>query len=154
MATLKKNHKSFIVIRLACYDSPSDIQEAFQENFNFKVSASQISYYNPSSVQGNAQLAQKWKDLFNETRKRFKKEVQDIPIANQAFRLKKLQRNMEQLERMKNYKGANETIEQAAKEVGGAYTNKHELTGKDGGPIETNQNVVFYLPDNGRDSSE
>ncbi len=33
----------------------------------------------------------------------------------------------------------------------GMLTNKHELTGKDGGPIETNPQVVFYIPGNGRD---
>ncbi|KCY24821.1 phage domain protein, partial [Acinetobacter baumannii 1042969-1197] len=28
-------------------------------------------------------------------------------------------------------------LEQAAKEVGGLYTNRKEITGKDGGPVQT-----------------
>lgn len=62
---------------------------------------------------------------------------------------------MQQLEKMRNYKGANETIEQAAKEVGGAFTNKHEHehSGSVGGvlvvpespdPEEWAQSVVTY----------
>lgn len=31
------------------------------------------------------------------------------------------------------------------------YVERTELTGKDGNPIETNENVILYLPDNGRD---
>ncbi len=30
-----------------------------------------------------------------------------------------------------------EVLEQAAKDAGGLYTNRRELTGKDGGPIQT-----------------
>lgn len=127
MAALKSNHKTFIVIRLACYDPPSEVAEAVQEEYGVQISRSQINYYNPTSIQGAQQLAQEWKDLFYETRSKFKEAIQDIPIANQAYRLKKLQQNMERLERMKNYKAANETIEQAAKEVGGSFTNRHEM---------------------------
>lgn len=33
----------------------------------------------------------------------------------------------------------------------GLFTEKHELTGKDGGPVQTESTVQFYLPANGRD---
>lgn len=155
MASLANKHKSFIVIRLACYDSSTEIQEEFMNSFGFTPSLTQISYYNPKNAQGSKQLAQKWKDLFDETRLKFKEEIQDIPIANQAYRLKKLQRNMESLERMRNYKAANETIEQAAKEMGGAFTNEKKLdhSGSIGGvlvspqqqdPDQWAQDVVEY----------
>lgn len=32
----------------------------------------------------------------------------------------------------------------------GMFTDKVELTGKDGGPMQTTETVQFYLPDNGR----
>jgi hypothetical protein len=41
-----------------------------------------------------------------------------------------------------------------AKIMGFEAPQQHEHTGKDGGPIETESNVHFYLPDNGRDSDE
>lgn len=126
MATLNEKHKSFIVMSLACYESPVKLQEVVQERFGVEVSRSQLAYYNPKSIQGSDQLAQKWKDLFDETRGRFLEEIAEIAISQRAYRLKKLQETLDNFERMKNYKGVNECLEQAAKEMGGAFTNKRE----------------------------
>jgi len=39
-------------------------------------------------------------------------------------------------------------LEDIAKEVGGrSAPRRHEITGKDGGPLETKTSVVFYVPD-------
>lgn len=35
----------------------------------------------------------------------------------------------------------------------GSFVERQELTGKDGGPIQTNSTVQIYLPDNGRDQA-
>lgn len=126
MATLKSKHKKFIITRLACFDAPSEIAEEFEEYFDFEVPLNQISYYNPGNLQGR-DLAAKWKDLFTEVRERFLEEVQHTPIAHKAYRLRKLQQIFEKFERMANYKAANETLEQAAKEMGGWFTNKKLL---------------------------
>ncbi|MGM7841927.1 DUF2280 domain-containing protein, partial [Yersinia enterocolitica] len=81
---------------------------------------------------------QKWIDLFNSTRSRFQTEISDIPIANRAYRLRALDRMAAKAETMKNFAMTAQLMEQAAKEVGDAYSNKHKLehTGKDGGVIE------------------
>lgn len=71
-------------------------------------------------------MAQKWKELFYATRRQFLEEITEIPISQKVYRLKKLQENLDIYERMRNYKGINECLEQAAKEVGGAFTNKRE----------------------------
>ncbi|MDU9086924.1 DUF2280 domain-containing protein, partial [Klebsiella pneumoniae] len=86
--------------------------------------------------------AKKWVDLFNRTRDRFLNEISDIPIANKAYRLRVLQRMSTTAEGMKNLGMTAQLLEQAAKEVGDAYSNKQkvELTGKDGGPL----NQVTY----------
>ena len=65
-----------------------------------------------------------------------------IPIANKAYRLRVLQRMSTTAEGMKNLGMTAQLLEQAAKEVGDAYSNKQkvELTGKDGGPL----NQVTY----------
>ncbi|MBN0588295.1 DUF2280 domain-containing protein, partial [Pseudomonas aeruginosa] len=64
------------------------------------------------------------------------------PIANKAYRLRVLQRMSTTAEGMKNLGMTAQLLEQAAKEVGDAYSNKQkvELTGKDGGPL----NQVTY----------
>ncbi|MGV1223480.1 DUF2280 domain-containing protein, partial [Klebsiella pneumoniae] len=76
------------------------------------------------------------------TRDRFLNEISDIPIANKAYRLRVLQRMSTTAEGMKNLGMTAQLLEQAAKEVGDAYSNKQkvELTGKDGGPL----NQVTY----------
>nr|WP_259391268.1 putative metallopeptidase [Pectobacterium polaris] len=84
-------------------------------------------------------------DMFHTTRERFQNEIADIPIANKAYRLRVLDRMATKAESMKNMALTASLMEQAAKEVGDAYSNKQkvELTGKDGGPV----NQVNYTPE-------
>lgn len=63
-------------------------------------------------------------DLFHDTRKRFREETADIPIANRAFRLRAMNRFVEKAETMKNIGLAMQILEQAAKETGDIYVNR------------------------------
>jgi hypothetical protein len=60
-------------------------------------------------------------------------EISDIPIANKAYRLRVLQR-MATAENMKNMGMTAQLLEQAAKECGDAYTNKHKVEHSGGLP--------------------
>ncbi|HBW4825632.1 TPA: DUF2280 domain-containing protein [Klebsiella pneumoniae] len=141
MAALKPEVRAFIVQELACFDTPSQIVESVQKEFKVQVTRQQVASHDPTKVAGKG-LAQKWVDLFNRTRDRFLNEISDIPIANKAYRLRVLQRMSATAEGMKNLGMTAQLLEQAAKEVGDAYSNKQkvELTGKDGGPL----NQVTY----------
>ncbi|EIV2274657.1 TPA: DUF2280 domain-containing protein [Klebsiella pneumoniae] len=141
MAALKPEVRAFIVQELACFDTPSQIVESVQKEFKVQVTRQQVASHDPTKVAGKG-LAQKWVDLFNRTRDRFLNEISDIPIANKAYRLRVLQRMSTTAEGMKNLGMTAQLLEQAAKEVGDAYSNKQkvELTGKDGGPL----NQVTY----------
>ena len=58
-------------------------------------------------------------------------------------------------ERKGNYPLAAALNKQAAEEMGNAYTNRREVTGKDGKDLPApvaNAVAVFALPDNGRDA--
>ena len=138
MAALKPGVKAFIVQSLACFDALAIVGEAVQKQFGIKVTPQQIESHDPTKASGKG-LAQKWVDLFHETRKRFQTEISDIPIANKAYRLRALDRMMNNAEKMRNIALATEIIEQAAKECGDAYTNKHkfEHSGPNGGAIQT-----------------
>ncbi|MBM7159421.1 DUF2280 domain-containing protein [Klebsiella pneumoniae] len=138
MAALKPEVRAFIVQELACFDTPSQIVESVQKEFKVQVTRQQVASHDPTKAAGKG-LAQKWVDLFNRTRDRFLNEISDIPIANKAYRLRVLQRMSKTAEGMKNLGMTAQLLEQAAKEVGDAYTNKLkvESTGKDGGPIKT-----------------
>jgi hypothetical protein len=141
MAALKPEVKAYIIQMLACYDTPSQVVEAVQKDFGIAITRQQVETHDPTKVSGKT-LAKKWVDLFNHTRDRFLNEISDIPIANKAYRLRVLQRMSTTAENMKNIGMTAQLLEQAAKEVGDAYSNKQkvELTGKDGGPL----NQVTY----------
>lgn len=141
MAKLSDKQKTFIVQALACWDTPSQVGEAFKDEFGLDVPRMQVAQYDPTKVAGK-DLAKKWRDLFEATRKRFREEIAEIPIADQAFRLRQLGRIYDKHISRGNVIGAAGVLEQAAKEVGGAFTNKREHTGAGGGPIEQKTVVV------------
>lgn len=138
MAALKNDVKAYIVQSLACFDSPSQVVEAVQVEFKLKISRQQVEAYDPTKASGKA-LAARWVDMFNATRARFQNEIADIPIANKAYRLRVLDRMATRAEGMKNLAMTAQLMEQAAKEVGDAYTNRQKVehTGANGGPIES-----------------
>ncbi|MGP2486931.1 DUF2280 domain-containing protein [Pantoea ananatis] len=138
MAALKPEVKAYIVQSVACFDTPSQVAESVLKEFGVKINRQQVEQHDPTKASGK-KLAKKWVDMFNGTRNRFQTEIADIPIANKAYRLRALDRMASRTETMKNFTLTAQLIEQAAKEVGDAYTNRQKIehTGKDGGPIES-----------------
>lgn len=118
MARLTPEMQTFIITALACYDTPSAVMQSVKEEFNVVVSKQQMNNYDPTTVNGRKALSQKYKDLFFETRERFKEDLAAIPIANKAYRLRALQGFMEKAADKKNYVLAAQFIDQAAREVG------------------------------------
>ena len=139
MATLKEPVKIFIVQALACRDTPQEVAEAVKQEFKIELDRRQCASYDPTKPAGQ-NLSKKFVQLFNETREKFDAGLIDIPIANKHFRLKQYQKQLER--NAKNTVMSLKILEQAAKDVGGQFTNRQEITGKDGKPIETvNSNV-------------
>jgi Uncharacterized conserved protein len=155
MATLKGEVKAFIVQSLACFDTPSQVVELVKREFGLSITRQQVESHDPTKANGRG-LAQKWVELFHETRKRFQTELSDIPIANKAYRLRALDRMMTRAEGMKNMALAASLMEQAAKEVGDAYSNKQKVehTSPDGSmsPRPTTIRLVGVDPANGKPS--
>lgn len=153
MAALKPEVRAFIVQELACFDTPSQIVESVQKEFKVQVTRQQVASHDPTKAAGKG-LAQKWVDLFNRTRDRFLNEISDIPIANKAYRLRVLQRMSTTAEGMKNLGMTAQLLEQAAKEVGEAYSNKQKVehTSPDGSmsPRPTTIRLVGVEPTNGK----
>lgn len=123
MAALRDEVKQFVVQALACFDTPTQVSVSVKEEFGLDVPRQQIAAYDPYKYVGRS-LSVKWKTLFDDTRKRFREEQAEIPIANRAFRLRALARMAQQAESMKNIALAVQVIEQAAKEVGDMYVNR------------------------------
>ena len=138
MATLKGEVKAFIVQSLACFDTPSQVVESVKKEFGLSITRKQVESHDPTKANGRGQ-DQKLASIINATPERFQNEISDIPIANKAYRLRVLDRMATRAEGMKNLALTAEIIEQAAKECGDAYTNKHkfEHSGPNGGAIQT-----------------
>lgn len=126
MAILTAEVKGFIVQALACFDTPTQVAEAVKKEFNIEITRQQVAQHDPTKSTG-ANLAGKWRVLFEDTRKRFRDDTADIPIANRAYRLRVLDRMAARAEGMKNIALAAQLLEQAAKETGGTYTNKQQV---------------------------
>ncbi|AUM25913.1 DUF2280 domain-containing protein [Acinetobacter pittii] len=133
MAALKEPVKIYIVQALACRDTPQEVVEQVKQEFGVDISRSQCECYDPTKYSGR-NLSKKYVELFESTREKFDEGLIDIPIANKYYRLKQYQR---QLDRTRNVKTALKILEQAAKDIGGQFTNRQEITGKDGGPVQT-----------------
>ncbi|HDT4073453.1 DUF2280 domain-containing protein [Klebsiella variicola] len=149
----KSEVKAYIIQMLACYDTPSQVVEAVQKDFGIAITRQQVETHDPTKVSGKT-LAKKCVGLFNLTRDRFLNEISDIPIANKAYRLRVLQRMSTTAENMKNIAMTAQLLEQAAKEVGEAYSNKQKVehTSPDGSmsPRPTTIRLVKVEPTNGK----
>lgn len=123
MAALRDEVKAFVVQALACFDTPSQVVASVKAEFGLEVSRQQCEAYDPTKYVGR-NLHVRWKTLFEDTRKRFREETADIPIANRAYRLRTLGRMAEKAENMKNMALTAQLLEQAAKEVGDVFVNR------------------------------
>ncbi|MGY3014680.1 hypothetical protein ACVWZ5_000185 [Pseudomonas sp. TE6283] len=123
MAALRSEVKAYIVQALACFDTPSQVAEAVKKEFGIEISRQQCESHDPTKYAGQ-KLGQKWVDLFNLCRERFRNETADIPIANRAYRLRGLGRMAEKAENMRNLALTAQLYEQAAKECGDMYVNR------------------------------
>ncbi|WP_168383451.1 DUF2280 domain-containing protein [Acinetobacter indicus] len=129
MAALKEPVKIFIVQALACRDTPQEVVDLVKQEYGIQISRSQCQAYDPTKYSGR-NLSKKFVDLFNKTRADFDAGLIDIPIANKHYRLKQYQKQLER--NAKNTVMSLKILEQAAKDVGGQFTNRQEITGKDG----------------------
>ena len=94
MAALKEPVKIFIVQSLACFETPQQVADAVKQRFGIEIERQQCENYDPTKY-GGRNLSKKLRDLFERTRKDFKANIEDIPLANKAFHFKELQRMYE-----------------------------------------------------------
>lgn len=149
MARLTQEVQAFVVQQLACFLTPSEVVAAVAEEFGVAIDRQQAWRYNPAN---DPALAPKWRILFEETRAAFIKETATIGIAHRAYRLRRLEVYLRAAEKRGNHGLAARLLRQAAEEMGGTYSGRREITGKDGAPV--GPAVVLYIPENGRDGPE
>jgi len=135
---LSDEAKAFIIQSLACFDGLAVVVKAVKAEFGIEISRQLCESHDPTKKAG-VKLGERWRVLFEETRKAFLEDSSQIAISHRSVRLRTLQRMAEKAETQGNMVLAASLLEQAAKEVGDSYTNRHKLehTGRDGGPIQT-----------------
>lgn len=133
-ATLSNEAKTFIVQALACFDSPTVVAKAVKDELGIEVTRQHVESHDPTK-KAAATLGKRWVELFTATRKTFLEDTSTIGISHRAVRIRSLQRYAATAEKQGNLRLAAELMEQAAKEMGDAYTNRRILTGKDGNPL-------------------
>ncbi len=127
MATLRKEVKLFIVRSLAQFNTPEETAKLVNEEYkNLNVSRQQCERYDPTKRAGK-DLSAEFKNEFELTRAEFLGKPENIPIANLVVRL---QRYETMFLNTKNNVLRLKIQEQAAKDIGGQYTNKIESSVK------------------------
>lgn len=134
MAQLSEPIKLAITQALACFDTPTQVADFVKEEFGIVITRQQASQYDASRTTGRT-MSKKLRAIFEATRAEFLKSTADIPIAQQSYRLRVLQRQLQKAEKLGNMTMVAQLLEQAAKEAGGAFTNRREVTGRDGKPL-------------------
>lgn len=135
--------KTYAIQRLAMFDSPSTVVEACRNEFGIDVPRQTIESLDPTKRSGKG-LAKKWMKLFEVTRAKFLEDTCSIAVSHKTVRLHRLQRLADRAESMGNITLAASLLEQAAKEMGDAYTNrrKFDLSNPDGSLAPTPVVVV------------
>lgn len=136
--------KCFIINALAAFDTPSQVAAAVKEEFGVEVTRQAVEGHDPSKHAGR-NLSGKWREMFEAARKAFIEDATLVPIAHRGVRLRALQRMAQKAEAKGNIPLAAQLHKQAAEEVGNAYTNRREITGKGGGPIQTEDRTSASL---------
>lgn len=125
--------QTFIVQQLACFDAPSVVVSAVKAEFGRVISRQQAESYDPTKRAFNGN--ERWKILYEETRKAFLEDTSKIGISHRSVRVRSLERMAALAEGRGQIQVAASLLEQAAKEMGNAFTNTRVLTGAGGAPL-------------------
>jgi hypothetical protein len=135
MADLKRlteMQKRFCVRAFACFLTPQQVADALKEEFGIKVGRGHIVFYDAGR---NRKLRREFVELFERTRREFCEARDRHAIYLVAYRLGRLQRMSERAEQQENYMLAAKLLKQAAKDLGGWFTCRQDLSIVD--PVKT-----------------
>lgn len=119
--------KLFIVRQIAAYDPPAVVAAAVLEEFKVKLTSQQIERYNPERAAGK-DLGAKLKAEFYRARKAFEEDLDGIPEAKKAVRVRMLAQAARSAQTRGNHAAMADHLERIAKEVGGTHEGKRQVT--------------------------
>jgi hypothetical protein len=113
----------------------ADVHRAIAEEFGVDVDKTTLNRYNPETVQGAKELNPHLKAYFITAREAFVTDRKSIGISHKNFRMRELMR-MYNSTPDNNRPLKASLLEQAAKEAGDHYSNRREISGPHGKPVE------------------
>ena len=131
MAQLKKEIKIFIVRSLAQFNTPTETAQAVHQEYGVQITKQNCEKYDPTKRSGQDLSAELRKE-FEATRQDFLDKPQNIPISNLSYRQARRQKV---LEGTKAPMIILDVLDRAAKDMGGVFTNRQEVTGAGGSPL-------------------
>lgn len=124
-----------VIVRHACFETPTEIQAWLQEAHGIAMGLPGIIHYDYDRPLARVRAPAKWTELFDRARAQFSENITAVPIANARVRLAIIQRRIDHiLSRGAANKGVLndmtliDYVELAAKDAGGAFTNRREST--------------------------
>ena len=145
--------KIAIVQALACFDTPSEVARTVKDGFDLVVSRQAVEVYDPTK-QAGAALGPEMRAIFEATRARFLAETAAIGVSHRAVRLRRLQRLADKAEAMGSIAMAAKLLEQAAREMGGTFTNSLAVSGDgQGAPIQQSIAIRFVRAPSAQDDT-
>lgn len=98
MAKLDEAVKLFIVQRLACFRTPSQVVDEVKAEYGVVVKREHVRHYNPDPVHNaaaGANIGDRWHKIFWATREKFLTQSAAHGLAHEAYRLSVLQTILE-----------------------------------------------------------
>ena len=89
MAKLEDHHKLAIVEYLADFRGYAEITRLMKEEWEIEIDRAQVRSYDPTKPAYAG--GDKWREIFEARRKGYLTTMEDLPIANEHFRLRQLQ---------------------------------------------------------------
>ncbi len=129
-------HRAFLVREFACFATPMEAADALSKEFSIEITPQSAQHYDATSFAGS-RAAKKWQELFGVCRTAFLDDVEKrVPEAYKAVRIQELAKAARIFKQRGNYLAQANLLEKIARELGGVHSNRHEITGRAGGPIK------------------
>lgn len=143
ITNLTDEHKTYIVRRLAAYETLSVIAKGLKQEFGITVPKTHIQYYDPErKASGN--LSRRWRDLFWTTRKAFRDGLADIGANYPLVRIFWRGEMAQETWAAGRHGVANDILDSIAKEAPAAPDESAAQGhfGLSGGPLTATVNIV------------
>ncbi|MGZ9103493.1 MAG: DUF2280 domain-containing protein, partial [Rhodoplanes sp.] len=114
---LTEQQKIYVTKRLAAYDALPAIVRGLQDEFGVTVSCPAVLHYDPARP-GSRCLAQRWKDLFWQTRKAHIARIAGVGDTGKPARIRRRQAMMHEAWAAGRHAVANDILNSVAKDIG------------------------------------